>query len=305
MPCDHGLSNRISQPDTALRSAGPKLARLAVSPYEFRKGRAGRVPPMRQAMHFTVNYFRGDEDPKSGPVKVGWLLGETDSPVIYDAPRRVNSRNARREHAKSASRCPAVLNLESRYFEVPVPFDINIGFERDRDGRPVLKNLSGSASTIRGSTLGKRISITNETEWRYPDRPIIQLKLPYLFIADEPVYLTQLDAYLHYRRQPLPGTIFGGRFPINVWPRPLMWAFEWHDTTKPITLKRGEPLFYCQFEFDNPERTVQLVEAEMTDELSTYIKHIGGAVNYVNQTFSLFEAAEKVRPQTLLSPRKP
>ena len=44
MPCDHGLSNRISQADTALRSAGPKLARLAVSPYEFRKGRAGRDP---------------------------------------------------------------------------------------------------------------------------------------------------------------------------------------------------------------------------------------------------------------------
>jgi hypothetical protein len=31
---------------------------------------------------------------------------------------------------------------------------------------------------------------------------------------------------------------------------------------------------------------------------------IAGAVNYVNQTFSLFEAAEARRPETLLSPVK-
>ncbi len=255
-------------------------------------------------MNFTANYFRGDEDPKSGPVRVGWLLGDTDSPVIYDPPRRVNSRTARKEHAKSASRCPAVLNLESRYFEIPCPFDLNVGFGRDKEGRPTLHNLSGAASAIRGSTLGKKLSITNESEWRFSDRPMIQLKLPYYFIADEPVYLTQLDAYMHYRKVPLPGTIFGGRFPIDVWPRPLMWAFEWHEPEKPIVVKRGDPLFYCQFEFDSPERNVQMVEAEMTPELRTYMDHISGAVNYVSQTFSLFEAAERVRPATLLTPRK-
>lgn len=256
-------------------------------------------------MHFSINYTRTDQDPKSGPVRVGWLLNQTDSPVIYDPPRRVNSRDARREHAKSASRCPAILNLETRYFEVPCPFDLNVGFDRDKDGKPMLRNLSGASSSIRGSTLGKRIMIVNETEWRFPDRPIVQLKLPYVFIADEPVYLSQIDAYMHYRKTPLPGTIFGGRFPINVWPRPLMWALEWHDTSKPILVRRGEPLFYCQFEFDSPERGVQLVEADPTPELHAYMEHIGGAVNYVNQTFSLFEAAERVRPETLVVPRKP
>jgi len=255
-------------------------------------------------MQFSINYTRGDEDPKKGPVRVGWLLNNVESPVIYEPPRRVNSRDARKAHAKSASRCPAVLNLESRYFEVPCPFDLNVGFARDEKGRPSLRNLSGPSSAIRGSTLSKRLFVVPETEWRYEDRPILQLKLPYLFIADEPVYLSQLDAYMYYRRTPLPGTIFGGRFPINLWPRPLMWAFEWHDIEKPIVVRRGEPLFYCQFEFDSPDRTVQLVEAEMTPELQTYLQHIGGAVNYVNQTFSLFEAAERVRPDTLLTPRK-
>ncbi|MGI3170718.1 hypothetical protein ACRARG_16325 [Pseudooceanicola sp. C21-150M6] len=255
-------------------------------------------------MDISINYTRGQDDPKSGPVKVGWVVSDVEAPVIYDPPRRVNSRDARREHGKSASRCPAVLGLESRYFEIACPFDINIGFDRDKDGRPHLRNLAGTSGPIRASTLGKRLSITNEAEWRYPDRPIIQLKLPYIFLADEPTYITQLDAYLHYRKTPLPGTIFGGRFPINLWPRPLMWAFEWHDVSKPITLRRGDPLFYCQFEFDNPERSVQLIEASMTPELKSYLEHISSAVNYVNQTFSLFDAAKRVRPQTLITPAR-
>ena len=81
-------------------------------------------------------------------------------------------------------------------------------------------------------------------------------------------YLTQLDAFGHYRKNPLPGTIFGGRFPIHIWPRPLMWAFEWHEPQKDIILKRGEPLFYCQFEAEGPDRPVQMVEAERTPELA-------------------------------------
>lgn len=146
--------------------------------------------------------------------------------------------------------------------------------------------------------------MVNEAEWRYPDRPTMQLILPYLFIADEPVWITQLDAFMHYRREPLPGTIFGGRFPISVWPRPLMWAFEWHDISRDIVLKRGDPLFYVQFEAEGPDRPVQLVEAEKTAELSAYLEAIGGAVNYVNQSFSLFRAAEALRPKSLLVPKK-
>jgi hypothetical protein len=146
--------------------------------------------------------------------------------------------------------------------------------------------------------------LVNEAEWRFPDRPTVQLMLPYCFISDETVYLTQLGTFAHYRPDPLPGTIFGGRFPVNLWPRPLMWAFEWHDTSKDLVLRRGEPLFYCQFEANGPDRPVQMVEAERTEALETYMDKISGAVNYVNQTFSLFKAAEAVRPTKLLTPKK-
>ncbi|WP_225030261.1 hypothetical protein [Xinfangfangia pollutisoli] len=252
-------------------------------------------------MDINVTYERPEDGPGSGPILVGWFRTSDKNAVLYDPPERVSFRQTNRAHAKSAARCPGVIQLESRYFMVKCPFDLHIGFTRDDKGKAVLVNRAGAASPIRSNKIGDVLTLVNETEWRYPDRPTLQMILPYCFIADEMVYITQLSAFMHYRKDPLPGTIFGGRFPVSVWPRPLMWAFEWHEPEKDIVLRRGEPLFYCQFEGMDPSRPVQVVEAERTAELAAYMEAIGGAVNYVNQTFGLFKAAEALRPKKLLT----
>lgn len=240
------------------------------------------------------------EGSESGPVQVGWVLQDAKASIIFDPPQRVRSPDVNRTHAKSASRCPAVINMESRYFEIKCPFDMHLQFTRDKEGKAALQNMLGERSPIRPKKLREHVHLVDEVEWRYKDRPTIQLILPYIFIADEPVYMTQLAPFLHYTRDPMPGTIFGGRFPINIWPRPLQWAFEWHDVQKPLILKRGDPLFYVLFETTPQERAVQIVQAKETPELRQYIEMISGAVNYVNQTFSLFKAAEQRRPPKLL-----
>ena len=256
---------------------------------------------MQLSVHFENTQ---DDTRKSGPVTVGWFLNQRKAGIVYYPPERVRSVEVNRNHAKSASRCPAVINLESRYFMIRCPFDLHLGFTRDKDGRPALRNLNGEKSPIRGKKLGEKISLTSEQEWRHDGVPTLQLQLPYVFISDEPVYMSQVAPFMHHSRDPLPGTIFGGRFPINVWPRPLMWAFEWHDTDTPIKINRGDPLFYATFETMPQDRSVAMVETEVTPELDDYMELISGAVNYVNQTFSLFEAAEARRPETLITPVK-
>jgi len=252
-------------------------------------------------MELSVKFENTRDVPESdGPVTVGWILKNTPKSVVYDPPQRVRSIEMSRTHAKSASRCPAIINLESRYFEIPCPFDLNLGFIRNTKGQVGLKNLAGEKSPIRKNKIGEVMHVVNEAEWRYKDRPTIQMKLPYLFISDEPVYLSQIAPFMHYPQTRLPGTIFGGRFPINVWPRSLMWAFEWHDVKAPLVLKRGDPLFYVQLETAPQNRAVRLIEAEQTPELKEYLDMISGAVEYVNQTFSLFEKAEARRPETLV-----
>lgn len=253
-------------------------------------------------MRFTVTMDAAVDDGAAGPVTVGWMLTQSAGSVIFDAPSRLHIGARTEPSAKSAGRCPAVLNFESRFFEVSCPYDLSLGFQRDEDGTPEIVNLLGDQSPVRLGMLSRIIEMTPENEWRHPERPIFQLKLPYLFLADEPVWLGQIASFAHFRPDPLPGLTIGGRFPVHVWPRPLMWAFEWHDTEAPVTLSRGEPLFYVQFETLPQDRPVRLVEAARTPELDSYLEQVSGVVNFVNQTFSLFEEAEKRRPTRLLTP---
>lgn len=243
------------------------------------------------------------------PVKVGWLLQkDAASLLLYEPeplvapPERMRSVEMSSTHAKSASRCPAIINLESRYFVVRCPYDLHLRFVRDEKGVPALRNVAGPASAVRPSHLSKIVTLVNEAEWRYRDRPTLQIVTPYVFIADEPVYLNQVPPFFHYLADAWPGTLFGGRFPTHVWPRPLMWAFEWHDTSKDLVLRRGSPWFYVNFEVTPQDRPVQLVQAERTPQLVAFMDSISGVTNYVNQTFALFKEAERRRPATLLTP---
>jgi hypothetical protein len=192
--------------------------------------------------------------------------------------------------------------MESRHFLITCPFDLNLRAEKDDAGKWKLRNLGGANSTIRSSHLAKHVHLVAQEEWRHPDRPILQVNAPYRFIADEPVYLTQCAPYMHYSSHAWPGVVFGGRFATHIWPRILLWAFEWFDTSKDLILKRGEPWFYVVFESANPARQVRLIRASMSPELRDYLSSIDGVTNFVNQTFALYGRAMERRPPRLLTP---
>jgi len=244
------------------------------------------------------------EAPTGRAVEVGWLLDTEKAGFVWDAPRRLVRDEPAPDHAKALSYCPAVLDHEARLFEVPCPIDVNLKFTVDKEGRPAVVNLDGDNSAIRPRALNDMLAIVNRREWRHPDRPIIQLITPYLFLADEPVYLTQLPPFASYSMNQWPGVLIGGRFPIHIWLRQMMWGFEWYDISKPLSLKRGEPWFYARFEATDPSRPVRLVEAEWTDEVREYQKGSSAVANYMNRTFSLFKVAESRRPPVLLK-KKP
>jgi hypothetical protein len=109
--------------------------------------------------------------------------------------------------------------------------------------------------------------------------------------------------FYHYPRKPLPGVTLGGRFPIDVWPRKLVWAFEWHDGASEIHINRGDPWFYLSFETEDPSRRTRLIEADMTKELREYTNGIRSVTYYVSQTYSLFGTARERRPKKLLTPK--
>jgi hypothetical protein len=243
------------------------------------------------------------EESRPRLLEVGWLLDREGAGFVWAAPRRLVRERPERRHAKSLTQCPAVVDHEARLFEIPCPVDVQLGFRFDENERPALVNLAGDQSPIRSRHLNQMIAIVGRKEWANPNRPVIQFLTPYVFLADEPCWLTQLPPFNHYRPDPWPGLFVGGRLPIDVWPRPLMWAFEWWETAKPLVLRRGEPWWYARFEAADPARPVRLVEATMTPELREYMQGLSGVTNYVNQTFQLFATARERRPTKLLVPK--
>ncbi len=240
--------------------------------------------------------------PRGRVVDVGWALRHAKTGFIWEAPRPVLQKAPRAAHAKALTYCPAMLDHESRLVEVVCPIDAHIRFKRDAQGRPTLENVLGDASPIRSAHLGQMVKLVSEREWRHPQRPIVQIITPYLFLADEPVWITQLPPMHVYCPAPWPGILIGGRFPIDVWPRTLMWAFEWHDLTKDLVLKRGDPWFVVRFETIDPSRKTRLVSAMLTPELDAYLQGLEAVTNYIRGTFSLFDVARSRRPRKLLTP---
>jgi hypothetical protein len=234
-------------------------------------------------------------------VEVGWMVDADKAGFIYEAPRQYQRNAPKPASTKAVGYCPAVLDYEARIFEVPCPFDLHLRLARDAEGNLQLQYPRPHESTSNPQYVSRLIVASNPTEWREPDKPVLQIMTPYRFVADEPVWINQLPPFYHFRRPPLPGLMIGGRFPIHDWPRVLSWAFEWHRPEKDLILTRGEPWFCARFETADPSRQVRLVEAEMTPELEQYLKGMDTVTQYVSRTFSLFPTARSRRPQQLLT----
>lgn len=237
-------------------------------------------------------------------VQVGWTLEDAKASLIWEEPVPYRRGSPPAAASKSVQFCPAVIDFDARHFVVKCPIDINVRMLLSADKPPALQMIDGLQSTVRGKHLNSMVSIISRAEWRHPERPILQFITPYIFITDDPMWVNQLPPFLDYLDPALPGLLIAGRFPLHIWPRRLMWAFEWHDVSKPLVVKRGAPWFYLRFDTPDPSAHVRMVEAEITPDVQRYIDSINGVTNYVNRTFSLFDRAEKRRPKQLLFPKK-
>ena len=232
--------------------------------------------------------------------EVGWMIDTDKASLIWDPPRPYLRKMPKPNSIKSVQVCPAAIDFDARHFVVTCPVDLHLKIKLSDKEPPALINAAGQQSTVRPKHLNQLVHLIAQSEWRDPEKPIVQISTPYIFLSDDIAYINQLPPYLDYIDPAWPGTLIAGRFPVHIWPRHLMWAFEWNDTSKDLILKRGDPWFYARFDTDDPTRPVRLVEAQATPEVRSYIDSITGVTNYVNRTFSLFDRAKARRPKQLL-----
>ena len=232
------------------------------------------------------------------PIEVGWLLDKIKSGFIWSAPQPVENPT----ESTDAAELPGL--GETRLYAIPCPIDAKFSASIQPKGEMRFRNELGKSSPIITEFLQKMIVTMPPDHWRHKDRPVIQLITPYRFVTDDYCFIEMLPPYHDFKGGRWPGTMFGGRFQLDVWPRRLMWAFEWCDLGRPLELKRGEPWFYVRFEASDPACRSLLCEADWTPELEEYIDGLETVTNYVSQTLSLFKTAQERRPRSLLKHKR-
>ena len=233
-------------------------------------------------------------------VEVGWLLRPTEGDVIYGPPQRVVATRSKTLSKKAVQSCPAVNAIEARYFNITVPYDLRLRLRPVGPCKYAL-HIVPSGTSLTTDNARQLVTLMNQSEWRNQESPVVQISTPYVFLADEPVWISQLPP-IFGRLRNVPETIICGRFPIDIWPRQLAWAFEWHDPTQDVILLKGTAWFCVTFETGKPEDTISMVRAKLTPELESYQRSIRDVVGFVSGTFNLFDKARDRRPAKLLVP---
>lgn len=238
------------------------------------------------------------DDIKPVEVEIGWFIEEQQAKFVFSDPQPLFKTREKALSARAVQACPAINELERDYFVVKCPFDIRLRCNR-RESEYDL-HVVEDGTRIDDDLISKFVFLMKPELWRRKNAPVIQIKVPYFFICDEPCYMTMLAPYMSSEVVNWPGIMIGGRMPINIWPRILNFAFEWTDLTNDLILRRGQHLCYLYFETKHLRTKPKLSEIEYTDELKEYREGISSVPKYMSNTFSLFETALSRRPSKLI-----
>lgn len=231
---------------------------------------------------------------------VGYCLVEPDGGFAFQPPRTVFATRSKPLGTRAIQNCPAVNAIERHLVEIPSPVGIRLALEDD-GGEPALSVIE-QGTFVELDRVGEILSLEPPERWRAPNRPVVQLALPFFFVTDAPAMLNLLPPFLAPGPRRWPGTVAAARFPVTIWPQSLTWAFEWDRPDEELTIKQGEPLAYALFEFNEPDARPRLVEAALTPELAEFRLGMQDVRHITADIPAVWEQAEARRPERLLVP---
>lgn len=133
--------------------------------------------------------------------------------------------------------CPAFQDLYKNTFVVRSPIDLVITIDKDRNVNTDRfgQEFYDASIVNRGSSVGVN------------DPMLVSCCFHLLFVPDKDCDLEIIPANMHTTDMLQNTRVIGGRFNAFKWTRVTDFAFEIIDESKPIVLKRNDPLFYVRF----------------------------------------------------------
>lgn len=183
-------------------------------------------------------------------------------------------------------KCYAFIEVVKNCYIIRAPLDMELSYDRSKNWLSV-NNIS--------QDIYDRHFVFRTGEFGKNDPPLVTALPRYVFYSDLPVQMTILP--LPFALGPNNASVVVGGFDISRWVRPIDWTFEFVDENKPISVKRGDPLFMVSFAPADGSK-VSLNRVEYSFSVSKVIAACTSLKTYVLKVplQKCYEMAEKFLP---------
>jgi hypothetical protein len=165
----------------------------------------------------------------------------------------------REHHGESeALQCPALLDFCRNAYAIHAPLDVTI--------------TMGEDGSVRTDTYSQRLF---DTFWVLHQDGLLSVPPMYVFFAHKPVRIESLPLPLIASSATDNTAIVPGTYDISKWVRPVHFAFAFKDKSKPVVIKRGDPLFVVRFEPEDGSK----VELERVEYCEDVLRTVGMCTN--------------------------
>ena len=220
-------------------------------------------------------------------VRVGWCTANTHcSELLFEEPEvvRVNVP------------CPVIGSWASQTFLLRAPYDMTVSLELGPQG-PMLAWGDPAPNAETHAVW----SFARPNSWARADRPVLNWNIDHLFLADETVILETTAPFYHMDGVDWPGVMLPTRFDIRAWTRPVPWSFEWRDLSRPLRIRRGDPIQYIRLHTKRQDETFRLRRVDYTEEMHAAIERCRKLGPFRRGLGGIGERLLRLRPRRWLS----
>lgn len=231
-------------------------------------------------------------------VKVGWSLIADEALASYGDPTHLRLEKDTSPLQNSYLACPAVRAYDSNFYKVTSPFSLKLRASTDRG--TILVQPVYPFTTLAFHLVKQLVQVESIETWPHPNRCIVQIRMPYLFFADESVIIEQSECPLDKKRK-MNWRVVPGEFDIYGWQRPVNWSFEWDFSLGDFEVGTGEPMFAIRFRAQaNPEANIILQKQRVSEALSQQMKEAAGVSKMRRGTSAVIKKATAERKNVRL-----
>ena len=223
-------------------------------------------------------------------IDIGWCIAEELSSSVFFDPQSTQINYTKKSNVKSegVTRCPAVHNLGlNRIFSIRSPYTIKLKAIKTTDNKIDIRGVFPDTE-VDPSVLPGIVSIEPRELWIDNNVPILQIKMPYLFFSDVPVWINQLEA--PSQKNIKSWSLIQGRFDIYSWQRSLNFATQWFDIDNDFFIKRGDPIFQISFDTNEASNEFKLKKVILNETIKRRILNCEGITKLIKNTGKLISS---------------